>query len=123
MTQSILPAGFEDLSPCLDWNLPTADERQRKRQGSSAAELRTFYDRMLPRLSDALAEVDRFPLGALPESHHALYNLTLSLAEVAPHIELYSGSPGVPYAFEEARFVAVHGGQETWRGLSPMATA
>ncbi|AMK25334.1 MULTISPECIES: hypothetical protein [unclassified Sphingobium] len=123
MTQTILPTGFEDLSLCLGWNLPTADERQRKRQGSGAAELRTFYDRMLPRLSDALAEVDRFPLGALPESHHALYNLALSLAEVAPHIELYSGSPGVPYAFEEARFVAVHGGQETWRGLSPMATA
>ncbi|KKW90728.1 MULTISPECIES: hypothetical protein [Sphingobium] len=123
MTQAELPAGFEDLSACLDWNLPTADQRQRKRQGSSSAELRAFYDRMLPRLSGILAEVDRFPLGALPQSHHALYNLALSLAEVAPHIELYSGSPGVPYAFEEGRFVAVHGGQETWRGLSPMATA
>lgn len=96
MTQTTLPTGFEDLSLCLDWNLPTADQRQRKRQASSAAELRTFYDRMLPRLSDALAEVDRFPLGALPESHHALYNLALSLAEVAPHIELYSGSPASP---------------------------
>ncbi len=121
--QPVLPAGFEQLSACLDWNLATADERQRKRQGSTAGDLRAFYDIMLPRLADALAEVDRFPLGALPESHHALYNLALSVAEVAPHIELYSGSPGVPYAFEEARFVAVHGAQATWRGLGPMAPA
>ncbi|KEQ52133.1 hypothetical protein [Sphingobium chlorophenolicum] len=123
MTQPILPAGFEDLSNCLPWSLPTADQRQKKRLASSSAELRAFYDQMLARLPEALAEVDRFPLGELPESHHALYNLALSLAEVAPHIELYAGSPGVPYAFEEARFVAVHGAQETWRGLSPMAAA
>ncbi|WP_150292785.1 hypothetical protein [Sphingobium estronivorans] len=123
MTQAELPAGFEDLSTCLDWNLPTADQRQKKRQASSRAELRAFYDQMLARLPDALAEVDRFPLGQLPESHHALYNLALSLAEVAPHIELYAGSTGVPYAFEEGRFIAVHGGQDTWRGLSPMSVA
>lgn len=123
VNKASLPRGFEDLSRCLDWDLATADERQRKRLQSSAAELRALYDTVLPRLGEMLSEVDRFPLGELPASHHALYNLALSLAEVAPHIELYSGAPGVPYAFEEARFVAAHGGQQTWRGLPPMARA
>ena len=42
-----------------------------------------------------------------------------TLAEVAPHIELYGGAPGVPYAFEETRFVAAHGAQDTALGLPP----
>lgn len=121
MTQATLPAGFEDLGTLIAWALPTADERQQKRLSASKQELRDFYNQMLPRLPMILAEVDRFPLGALPETHHALYSIALSMAEVAPHIELYSGSVGVPYAFEEKRFFAFHGGQDTWRGLRPMA--
>ena len=68
-----------------------------------------------------LAEVDKYPLGGLPEALQPLYNIALSLAEVAPHLELYGGAVGVPYAFEETRFVAVHGAQPTWQGLQPMA--
>ena len=123
MTEPTLPAAFADLAPHLGWALSGADARQAKRRGSSRQDLRDFYDAVLPRLEAILAEVDRHPLGGLPESHRALYDIALSLAEVAPHIELYGGSPGVPYAFEESRFVAVHGDQPTWRGLAPMAGA
>ena len=83
--------------------------------------LKAFYDATLPRLEAILAEVDKYPLGGLPEALQPLYNIALSLAEVAPHLELYGGAVGVPYAFEEARFVAVHGAQPTWQGLQPMA--
>lgn len=121
MTEAKLPAGFEDLAPWLDWALPTADERQTKRRLSSKQELKAFYDAVLPRVEAMLAEADKYPLGKLPSDEQLIYNIALSLAEVAPHIELYGGAPGVPYAFEEARFVAVHGAQETWRGLNPMA--
>ena len=120
---TILPPGFEALSPYLDWNLATADERQIKRRQSSREDLRALYDAALPLLPGILARADEYPLGALPEDLRPLYNIALSIAEIAPHIELYRGDPGVPYAFEEGRFVAMHGAQETWRGRSPMADA
>lgn len=50
-----------------------------------------------------------------------MFKLALSLAEVAPHVELYGGDPAVPHSFTEDRMIAAHGRQETWRGLSPMA--
>ncbi len=121
MTEPTLPPAFADLAPFLDWALPTADERQSKRRYAGREELMAFYDALLPRLEAILAEVDKYPLGGLPESHHAIYNMALALAEVAPHVELYGGSPGVPYAFAEDRFIAVHGAHPTWRGLHPMA--
>lgn len=116
-----LPPGFEALSGYLDWNLSTADERQLKRRNSSRAEIRALYDAALPLLPAILAKADEYPLGSLPEDLHPLYNIALSMAEIAPHIELYRGDPGVPYAFDESRFVAMHGAQETWRGRAPMA--
>mgnify|MGYP000190924550 CR=1 FL=1 len=119
-TNTVLPAAFADLEPFTDWALPTADERQRRRLAATSEGLRSFYDAVLPRLEDILAEVDKYPLGALPEELRPLYGIALSLAEVAPHIELYNGAVGVPYAFEEGRFIAVHGGQPTWQGLQPM---
>lgn len=123
MTNTSLPADFADLSPFLDWALPGADERQTRRRTASREELRAFYDAMLPRIEMILARVDAYPLGGLPQELHPLYQLALSLAEVAPHIELYGGAPGVPYAFEETRFIAVHGGQDTALGLAPAAAA
>lgn len=120
MTISPLPAAFADLAPWLDWALPTADERQAKRLASTSAGLRQFYDGVLPRLEAILAEVDRHPLGALPAELQPIYNMALSLAEVAPHIELYNGAVGVPYAFEEGRFIAAHGDQPTWECRQPM---
>lgn len=123
MTEQIFPAEFVDLAPFLDWALPTADERQLRRRSSSREDLRTFYDAAVSQIEAILAAVDAYPLGALPESHRAIFNIALSLAEVAPHIELYGGSPDVPYSFEEERMIAIHGAQPTWRGLHPMAAA
>lgn len=123
MTIAQLPPAFADLNPFLDWALPSADARQTRRRTASRQELKAFYDAILPRIEAILAEVDAHPLGSLPETLHPLYHLALSLAEVAPHIELYGGSPGVPYAFEETRFVALHGGQNTALGQPPSALA
>ena len=110
MTDLSLPKSFESLEPLVaNWALPTQNGRQQRRIGSSRGELRAFYDAMLPRLEDILAYVDKFPLGELPPDADRLFCLALSLAEVAPHIELYRGDPKVPYSFDEARFVADHG--------------
>lgn len=122
MTEATLPPEFAELESFLDWALPSANERQTRRRTATPSELKIFYDAMLRRIDAILAEVDRYPLGKLPESHHAIYNLALSLAEIAPHIELYKGAVGVPYAFEETRFVAVHGDHPTWQARQPMGT-
>jgi len=114
-----VPAGFEALAPFSRWNLMTADERTRARRDATEEDLRAFYEGVLPHIEAVLDECDRFELGTLPESHRGIFNIALSMAEIAPHIEFYKGQVGVPYAFEEARFVAVHGADQTWQALPP----
>ncbi|NTV12214.1 MAG: hypothetical protein HGA47_15825 [Zoogloea sp.] len=110
MTNNTLPKSFEVLEPLVaEWALPTQNERQQRRIHASRGELRAFYEAMLPRIEDIVAYVDRYPLGELPADAERLFCLALSLAEVAPHIELYGGDPKVPHSFDEARFIADHG--------------
>jgi hypothetical protein len=105
-----LPKQFERLEPFVaDWALETQNRRYDKRLRSSRSELRAFYDAATPLLPDALNYLDRFPLGQIPADDLPLCHLMLSLAEIAPHIELYGGDPCVPHAFDERRFVAEHG--------------
>jgi len=118
-TDMAVPAGFEELARFSRWALPTADQRTKARREAGSEDLRALYDGVLPHVAAILDECDRFPLGELPESHRGIFNIALSLAEIAPHVEFYRGDPGVPYAFEEARFIAVHGADETWRALPP----
>lgn len=107
---TVLPEAFQSLQPFVaDWALGTPNERQQRRISSSTEQLRAFYDAVMPQMETILAFLDRFPLGQLPVEHQGLYWLTLSLAEVAPHIELYRGKPGVPFAFDESRFIAETG--------------
>ncbi|WP_408587637.1 hypothetical protein [Novosphingobium sp.] len=120
MTQQMsVPAGFESLSGYGRWNLATADERTRARREASEEDLKAFYDGVLPHIEAILDACDVFPLGELPETHRGIFNIALAMAEIAPHIEFYRGQVGVPYAFEEARFVAVHGRDNTWQALPP----
>jgi hypothetical protein len=103
MTQSSLPAGFEVLEPLVhDWVLPDAVARMGKRQASTIAELRRFYDAMLPLGETALAYLRRFPLGALPPEGERLLKLMLALAEAAPAVEWYN-SPKVTDGFPVQR--------------------
>jgi hypothetical protein len=105
-----LPTGFESLEPLLSqWALPAQDQRQSTRLHASTQELRAFYDVMLPLMPAALSHVDSFALDELPETSRVLFRLMLSMAEVAPHVELYRGDPKVPHSFDENRFVAEHG--------------
>ena len=109
-TQNLLPDDFNALEPLVEaWALSTQNERQQRRITSTRQELKSFYNSMLPQLPAILKKVDAHPLGQLPEKEARLMALALSLAEVAPHIEVYGSDPKVPYAFDEARFVAEHG--------------
>jgi hypothetical protein len=107
-SQSHLPVQFSDLeSFAQDWALETADQRLQKRMQSSMAEIKQFYDAMLPRLEDALNFLDDFEFGTLPEAQQRLYWICLSTAEAALSIEVY-GASTLPLAPEMSRFEISH---------------
>jgi hypothetical protein len=102
----LLPTGFHDLAPFLDWALATETERMQKRMTSSMTEIRAFYDAMLARMDAIVAYLKQFPADNLPMEARTLFHLSLSLIEVANAVELYK-QPKLPFGFDPARFVPV----------------
>jgi hypothetical protein len=86
----LLPGQFVDLEPLVaDWVHPDVITRMTKRQSSTIADLKAFYDVMLPRGEAVLAYLRDYELGALPVQVTNLLRLMLMLAEVAPAVEWY----------------------------------
>ncbi len=107
MSVSLLPEPFRDLEIFVDaWALPTEAARNEKRLSSTMEELEVFYQAMAPRMEAIMEYLNQFPLDQLPEDPKRLFYLTLSLAEVAPAVELFK-QPGVVEGFDPRRFVAV----------------
>ena len=105
-----LPKKFVDLEYLVpEWALATQNERETRRARSTRGELQALYDALAPNLDAILEHVDQYPLGETPPDTERLFFLALMLAEISPHVELYSGDPNVPHSFDETRFVAVHG--------------
>lgn len=98
-----LPSAFADLEPWLDWSLPTMAERSARRSGSSMQQLQAFYDAMLPRMPEVLAYMSEIPVGDGTREDACLLDLTKSLAEIAPAVELF-GEPTISYGYDVARF-------------------
>ncbi|MBL4623300.1 MAG: hypothetical protein JKY89_12970 [Immundisolibacteraceae bacterium] len=96
-----------ELSPYVElWALSTQSERELQRRGSNGPQMQAFYDAITPRMEGIIDALNDLSLGDLPDNARTLMNLTLSLAEIAPHVEFYQGAPGVPFAFAEERFIA-----------------
>lgn len=107
---STVSKDFASLEPFMaDWALATENERRAKRKASTKAELKSFYDAMLPHMEKLLDLADEYPLGKMAPEVERLFFMALSLAEVAPHIELYGGNPNVPFSFTEERLIAEQG--------------
>ena len=105
-----LPKKFVDLEYLVpEWALATQNERETRRARSTRGELQALYDALAPQLDAILEHVDQYPLGEMSPDTERLFFLALMLAEISPHVELYSGDPNVPHSFDETRFVAVHG--------------
>jgi hypothetical protein len=108
-----LPQEFSGLERFMgQWALPTQSEREYRRRNTTPQERKEFYQAVTPRLEAIIAWLDRFPLNAMPAHARRLLHLILSLAEIAPTIELYKDSATVPYSFDERRFIAVHGDRQ-----------
>ena len=90
-----LPSEFSDLERFSDWCLATEPERYAKRLASSMAEMQDLYDTCFPRLEDAIAYLDRFPLDELPDDARALMHLMQSLVMASFPVEVWK-QPRVP---------------------------
>lgn len=101
----LVPAGFEDFEPFLDWALPAENQRQAKRFASDYDELQAMYDVcMAPgstpgrtRIEEALYYLDQYELGPdgatnhldAPEEANRLFLITLAFSGVAHSVESY----------------------------------
>jgi hypothetical protein len=92
MTKCQLPGPFADLTPYRAWALPTEYERSAKRQSSPMAEINAFYHAMLPRMDEILSFLAQYPSEQIPADVQRLFYLTLSMAKIAPAVEMY-GEP------------------------------
>jgi hypothetical protein len=98
MTEGLLPAGFEDLEPLVDyWAGADGQTRWDRRARAEMADIKAFYDQMVPRADAALAHLQPFPLDAMPEPEARLFRLVLSLAQAAMAVELH-GQPRAPHS-------------------------
>lgn len=87
--EASLPEEFRDLQPYLEWALEPERARTEKRVASSMAEIRDFYDTVLPRLEAMIRYLEEFRDDPMPAPAHRLYLISLSLVEVANLVELY----------------------------------
>ena len=85
-----LPSAFSDLEPfAATWCLATESERYARRLASTMEEMQAFYDAFFPRIPDALAYCDEFPLDDMPDDARHLLQLVHSLVMVAMCIEIW----------------------------------
>lgn len=108
MIDCTLPSGFQSLEDFVPaWVLPDQAARSDKRQSSAMAEIRAFYDAMLPVAEAAVDYLRGHKLGALPPEGERLLKLMLSLAEIAPAVEWYD-DPKVYDGFDMGRVKLTH---------------
>lgn len=82
-----LPAEFADLELLVGWALDTEEARNRHRLTRPYAEIKAFYDTVLPRAEAILEYLNGFPLEGLPPSQTRLLRLVYALADAGPAVE------------------------------------
>lgn len=102
-----LPSGFAQLEPFLGLALPTERERHAAISAASMAEVKAFYDTMLPVLPQALDHLNTLPLDGLPAAERRLLDLCLTMAEASMAVEMFD-EVNPPYLMPVSRFEPVH---------------
>ncbi|MGI8336266.1 hypothetical protein ACRYCC_40520 [Actinomadura scrupuli] len=102
MAGRMLPPAFAELEPfAATWCLASETERYARRQASTMAEMQGFYDAFFPRLEEAIAYCDAFPLDDLPEDALRLLHLIYSLVMVSMSVEIFHQPKAVDAADAE----------------------
>jgi hypothetical protein len=93
---ALLPPEFGELEPfAAEWSLATEPERWAQRMSSSMEDMQAFYDAIHPRVEEALAYCDKFPLDDMPTDAVSLLRLVYSFVIVSFPVELWR-QPYVP---------------------------
>jgi hypothetical protein len=84
-----LPEGFAELEPFVEtWGIEGSANRAAKRSSSTPEEREAFFKAASPLMEKALDYLDERPVNALSPSEERLMNLMLSLAHIAPAVEI-----------------------------------
>jgi regulator of sigma D len=103
-----LPLQFKELEVYLaEWCFPTQMERTNKRQESNMEEIKGFYHAIEPKIQEILDYLDTFSLDSLGEEEQTLLDLSYSLAEVAPAVEMFN-QKYVTATFDARDFLPTH---------------
>ncbi|UGS37593.1 hypothetical protein [Capillimicrobium parvum] len=86
----MLPAGFDDLAPLLDWALPRDEDRIEKRLTSSIDEATAFYDAMLPRFAAVMKYLGGVAAETPDADDRRLQLLATAFVEIADTVEFYA---------------------------------
>jgi hypothetical protein len=98
-----LPQGFEDLSDYAPrWAMGKYSQRQNARLGSDIAEIRDFYDAMMPRFESIVDHLNEYSLDDMPAPQQTLLNMCLSLAQIGNCVALWH-APDQQDAFSAER--------------------
>ena len=90
VSEPSLPPQFAELEPFAPkWCLATGEERFAERMASTMDEMQAFYDVAFPRIEEALAYCDTFPLDALPGDARRLLEILHSTIVVAMCVEIW----------------------------------
>jgi hypothetical protein len=87
----MLPGAFADLEPFAGkWCIPTEAGRYAERLATAMPQMQAFYDAAFPRVRDAMAHLDQFPVHDLPDPELNLLRLVYSLVMVSLPVEVWN---------------------------------
>ncbi len=119
MSNNLVPDQFRQLEPfARDWALATEAERLRRRFSSSFEELQAFYGAVLPQMDAIISYLNEYSSETMPKDVRRLFYIALSLAEIAPAVELFK-QPRVPDGFDVNRLVPVEDKGDFWATKIP----
>ena len=105
-TQTTLPAQFAGLEAFVSvWALKNEQARHENLLARSIAELRRFYDAILPRMDEITLYLNRLPLDAMPPDAQVLYDLAMTFMESAHPIDLRWRTTDIEDKFPAERFI------------------
>ena len=106
MTDRRLPPDFAHLQPWAEiWSLPTERQRHLQRLASTIEELDAAFAALTPEIQRILTYLNEREIGAMTAEEDNLLRLALSLAEIAPAVQIFR-EPGNPDGFDTRRFIA-----------------
>ena len=101
-----LPEGFEALEPFVElWAIAGANNRLKARLDSEESERVAFFNAGKELVPAALELLDRKPLDQLDEKEDRLMKLVLSMAHVAPAVEIQKDHE--PRHAKYARYITI----------------